>query len=186
MPLGPRTQIGITMTMTPPTSVLATDFIALGLDVRSFREPLNRVVREVAIPSIRTNFEVGGRPQWQELEQSTEETRAYQGFATSILWRTGTLVNAATQISDWTITSEEAFISNLPERAWYGELHDQGIGGMPERQFFMFQQEDLDAADTIFETWLMERLTAHGWTTDIGVGTSGGYEVISSDTEASP
>lgn len=177
MALGPRTPIELTMQLIPSAAILETDFKTLGLTVRSFREPLNRIVREVAIPSIRENFEQGGRPGWRPLAQTTREIRSRQGYTPDDpLWRSAVLVNAATQVSDWTVTSEAAFISNLPERAWYGVLHDQGLGGMPQRQFFMWQDEDIERADQIFEEWLKGRLAAHGFSTDIAVGESGGFE----------
>src|SRR5687767_7819156 len=57
----------------PSISILARDLRNLSLALRDFTTPLQRSVREVMIPSIRENFQRGGRPPWPRLAQTTVE-----------------------------------------------------------------------------------------------------------------
>lgn len=54
----------VQMFFTPSMGIMARRVDKLGLDIRSFREPLKRAIRNVVIPSIAENFAVGGRPSW--------------------------------------------------------------------------------------------------------------------------
>lgn len=114
----------------PSVGIMAAKVDKLGLDIRSFREPLKRAVKEVMIPSIMENFEVEGRPAWEPLSSNTLKTRAALGWSGGgILLLTGTLRSVATQQSIWTITEKSATVRDLPQRAWYGKVHQAGQGG---------------------------------------------------------
>jgi phage gpG-like protein len=110
----------------PTLGITAARIDKLGVDIRSFREPLLASVREVMVPSIRRNFDEGGRPAWEPLSDVTVKIR---GTAGPILNRTGTLRSVATQINIWTITRTSAVIRDLPQKAWYGKVHQAGSGG---------------------------------------------------------
>lgn len=110
----------------PSLGVVAKDIDRLGLDIRSMREPLTRSVREVMVPSIRQNFEVGGRPHWDPLAYATVKMR---GSATPVLVRSGNLKRAVTTIKVWTITQTAATIKSLPAKVSYGNVHQAGFGG---------------------------------------------------------
>jgi phage gpG-like protein len=111
----------------PSLGIVAKDIDRFGIDIRSMREPLTRAVRDVMVPSIRTNFDVGGRPKWDPLAESTVVKRNFQ--AVPILIRKGTLRRAVTTISVWTITQVAATIKDIPDRAWYGKVHQAGHEG---------------------------------------------------------
>jgi phage gpG-like protein len=146
--------IGFDLTFIPPLAFLERDLRAIGADIRSFREPLTRAIKEVMAPSIGTNFEVGGRPPWEPLSEGTLAVRDDGG---QILDRTGTLKAAAQQLN----------VDNLPETAWYGVIHQNGGGFIPARVFVNMQPEDEDQVEEVFVKWFGERLGAHGFDVDV-------------------
>lgn len=166
----------------PSVGILARKIDKLGLDIRSFREPLRRSVKEVMIPSIRTNFEQGGRPEWEPL---TDFTVKKKGGDARPLIRTGSLMRMMGYINIWSIDSEKAMITDLPQNVWYGKVHQAGNAttksysvknvstgksttftetgeGIPARPFVVLQNEDVDAIDRVFSDWLGERIARAG------------------------
>lgn len=107
----------------PSVGIVAKDVHRLGMDIRSFRTPLAKVVREVMIPSIRSNFSQEGRPKWEQLAESTVVAR---GSAHPILKRTGNLARRARQFNIWSIGETSATIRSLPADAFYGVYHQAG------------------------------------------------------------
>lgn len=118
--------VALGWTFTPSIGLVARDVEKLGLDIRSFKEPLTRSIKRVVIPSVRKNFAAGGRPEWPALAPDTVKLR---GDSWPILVRSGRLRKAATQFNIWTISETAATVKSLPSNAWYGALHQAGIGG---------------------------------------------------------
>lgn len=146
----------------PPASFIDANFKALGLDIRSFREPLKRSIQQVVAPSIQENFDVGGRPQWEPLADKTLEDKARLGYPPDTLVRTGKLRRVAGQLNAWTLTSDDATMTQL-SGVDYGEFHQDGTRFMPAREFAIIQDpEDVDAIHRVFEEWLVERFVAKG------------------------
>lgn len=110
----------------PTIGIAAARIKRLGLDIRSFKEPLTSAIKTVVIPSIRKNFDVGGRPAWEPLSEYTIKVR--KGSAWPILQRTGALRKAATQFNIWTVSTTSAAIRSLPQKVWYGYVHQAGYG----------------------------------------------------------
>lgn len=133
---------------------LATSLSLFAGKIRSFREPLQKAVRDVVIPSIRQNFDAGGRPAWKPLSEATLSIRD----GNTILVRTGALRQGATQQNNWKYTTTEAVMEGLPSRVWYGMIHQLGGTGIPPRPFAMIQPQDEAAIDKVFNDWLEERL----------------------------
>lgn len=129
------------------------DFASYG--IKSFREPLTKSVREVVIPSIRKNFDAEGRPHWRPLAPATVLDRGASG---PILDRTGKLRKVATQFNIWSYSKDQATITGLDSRVKYAKYHQSGTSKMPQRAFVLFQDEDEDAIERIFYTWLEGRL----------------------------
>lgn len=120
-----------TLTFSPSLGIAAGRIAKLGLDIRSFREPIMRSIRQVMVPSIRRNFEEGGRPEpWEPLSDATIEMRTRGDGGDQTLVRTGTLARVASQINIWTVTQTTGMILDLPEKAWYGKVQQSGYGGM--------------------------------------------------------
>jgi phage gpG-like protein len=117
----------------PTLGVLARDVDKLGLDIRSFREPLTRAVKQVMIPSIKKNFDAQGRPGWEPLAEDTLLLRDRIGKTGPILNRTGLLKRNMGYQTMWSITQEFAIIKDLPQRVWYGKVHQEGISSMRTR-----------------------------------------------------
>jgi phage gpG-like protein len=115
----------------PSIGISAKNIDRLGLDIRSFREPLKRVIQQVLAPSFRKNFESGGRPDaWEPLSDATMEIRDRLGFSgDDVLVRTGALQRVSQQFNIWVVTGEAAFIPKLPDKVRYGNIHQSGYGG---------------------------------------------------------
>lgn len=123
----------VSFSFSPSIGILARDVDKLGIDIRSFREPLTRAIKEVMIPSIRKNFDSEGRPSWEPLAEATINIRDDQGSGGSILNRSGRLRRRMLQQTRWTITQEAASIQDLPNDIWYGRIHQEGLGGIRTR-----------------------------------------------------
>lgn len=129
--------------------------------------PLQRSIQEVLAPSIRTNFDVGGRPPWKPL---VAETIAQKGGDTDPLVRSGTLKSVASTLSIWHIgggylgDEGQAFVSDLG-RAFYGEYHQRGTPDNmpPKREFLAIQAQDMDQIEEIFADWLEDRGASRGF-----------------------
>lgn len=150
------------LTFEPSIAVAAGRIDKYGLDIRSWREPLKRVIKQVVVPSIRKNFDAGGRPPWQALEPTTVIIRARSGYGpTPILVQTGLLKRTATQQNIWTVTDKSAAVLDLPSKIWYGKLHQAGWRQAefvaPARPFLIMQPEDQEKAARVFEDYLIER-----------------------------
>lgn len=137
--------------------ILAHDLDQLLIDIRSFKEPLTRSIKQVIIPSIRRNFAAGGRPEWQELSAQTISDRIRQGYPVwPPLTKTGSLKKKATVFANWSITKDSA-IMNEP-KIKYAKYHQAGTSKMPQRPFAMIQDEDEDDVENVFRIWLEERI----------------------------
>lgn len=110
----------------PSVGMVAKDIRRLGMDIRSFREPLKRAIRLVLIPSIKQNFKEEGRPKWSQLTDQTAKLRG--GNYHPILHVSGTLEKRATQERTWSIGLTSATIRRLPADAYYGVFHQAGVG----------------------------------------------------------
>lgn len=170
----------------PTLGIAAARLNKFGMDIRSFHQPLERAVRQVVIPSIRANFDSEGRPPWEDLTETTIGRRQYLGYAPGpILNRSGQLERAAVALARWRITKNTAVFTNLPEKVWYGVVHQAGAEGtagrggfskfiehgkskdtkkfggqtpeIPPRPFVQLQPEEEDQIQEIFLEWLEER-----------------------------
>jgi phage gpG-like protein len=116
---------------TPSIGIGAAKLDKMGVDIRSFREPLKRVVQQVMAPSFKANFEQQGRPDaWEPLSDATMSIRDYAGVdSDTILVRSGLLQRTIQQLNIWTITTTTATIQDLPAKIWYGKLQQAGSAG---------------------------------------------------------
>jgi phage gpG-like protein len=176
----------------PSVGIMAARVDRLGIDIRSFREPLKRSIQQVMAPSFRTNFDVGGRPDsWDPLAEYTVEER---GSSQPILVRSGRLKKVVQQFNIWSIDREKAALTDLPQSVWYGKVHQAGIGrarrgrslrdiekrakagkvravNIPQRRFVLIQDpEDYDAIERVFAEWLGERAERVGLNVSRGFG----------------
>jgi len=192
--------LGLTLGFEPSLIIAARRIDRLGLDIRSFHEPLKRAIQQVMIPSFKKNFDEGGRPKWAPLAPATLVARSYRwsnAGQLAPLMVTQALYKTAQHLNIWTITKSEALIQDLPQEVWYGKVHQQGLLGgkrqiakvlattgksyselasdmkakgiaglIPARPFFVFQPEDRQDVEQVFEQWLDERVAlaaGHGY-----------------------
>lgn len=113
----------------PSIAITAGRVDKLGLDIRSFREPLTRSVREVMTKSLQRNFDEGGRPPWEPQSEATIEIMRNMGVDGQLMIRSGKLRKVAGQINLWTFTRVSATVRELPEKVWYGAIHQTGYEG---------------------------------------------------------
>lgn len=149
--LGTRSNLGPsvspTITFEPTLGIAAARIDKLGLDIRSFKVPLKRAVQEVMAPSFTKNFDEGGRPSWEPLAEDTIFLREGDGYgAGPILERTGTLKTVAGQLNIWDISTTAAVIRDLPDRAWYGKVHQAGYEGSSMTALIKKNAGDIGAA----------------------------------------
>lgn len=111
----------------PSLGIVAKKVDRWAIDIRSFREPLKRSIQRVMIPSFRQNFATGGRPPWEPLAEATIRKRNFSAWP--ILVRSGKLQRGVTTLKIWTITPAAATIKDLPDRIWYGKVHQGGYEG---------------------------------------------------------
>lgn len=79
--------------------------------------------------SIRENFAAQGRPEaWPELSEATWRRRAGEGWSGGgILLKSGALQRVASQQNIWTISATSATVRDLPQKVWYGKVHQAGM-----------------------------------------------------------
>jgi phage gpG-like protein len=129
----------VSFTFKPSIGIVASRVNKLSLDIRSFRVPLTRSVKQVMIPSFQKNFTSGGRPAWEPL---AEETIARKK-SDRILVDTGRLQRVVGQLNIWSIGKTTATIRDLPEAVSYGLVHQAGTSG-GGRSFGSFARRVLD------------------------------------------
>lgn len=115
------------LTFSPSVGIIARDIDKLGMDIRSFREPLKRAVQKVIIPSILQNFEEEGRPSWSPYSPATIEIRENMGDPVNkLLNKTGALETQMSRYNIWTVNNNAAILLDIP--LWYGNLQQSGYG----------------------------------------------------------
>jgi len=113
----------------PSLGLVAKRLAALGEEFADLREPLKKSVRDVMTISILENFVSGGRPDWEELAYDTLKRRKKENSGTMILVRQGTLAEVASSERVWSIGRTSATIRDLPDKVWYGKIHQGGYSG---------------------------------------------------------
>lgn len=113
----------------PTVGIVAGKIDKLGAAIGDFREPLERSIHEIVMPSIDKNFAVGGRPKWAPRSAATEEIMDRLGIeaGNQVLDRSGELRESMWNMSNWKITDTFAIMDYMP--LWYGKLMQEGYGG---------------------------------------------------------
>jgi phage gpG-like protein len=113
----------------PSLGIVAKRLESFAEELGDMREPLQKSVRDVMTISILENFMSGGRPKWEHLAPSTIAKRQKEGSGSMILVRSGSLADIASSEGVWSIGRQTATIRNLPDRVWYGKIHQAGLDG---------------------------------------------------------
>lgn len=180
--IGAGLSMDVSIDIKPAPVIMVRNFDNMGIDIRSYREPLKRAVQKVAAPSFRKNFAVGGRPAWLPLSDFTTRQKKGQGKDNGILIRSGRLQRVAGQLNIWKIDGQKgtAVVERLPSKVNYGKYHqgdltgfglatgqlipqqaDLGNDRLPARPFMVLQHDDVVEIEAIFMDWIDERLMAH-------------------------
>lgn len=159
--------------------IMAAEFETLGANVDNFEEPLKRSVEEVMAPSIRQNFNSGGRPSWAPLSNFTYIMKAARGHSSDTLVATGALSSRASSPDLWTISGAEgtAAIEGLPADIAHGLFHQTGFvnartgKSVPAREWAVIQDEDANRIEEIFDEWLGQQIDKY----IVSGGSGGGF-----------
>jgi len=150
---------------TSPT-ILAEHVGNFKFQLKSLHEPLRRSSRELS-KDIGRQFDEGGGPPWEPLEESTVKRK---GGDRRILIRTGKLKRRAVQYARWDINKTRAEYSLPPEVA-YGFLHQTGFVHLgrfagativPARPFIAFSGSQENIVARQFNVWYRERMIKAG------------------------
>ncbi|MHA2047126.1 MAG: hypothetical protein ACW99G_20230 [Candidatus Thorarchaeota archaeon] len=158
-------------------ALLRKDLQDLGDSFRSrgrLRKLFEEIRDEVLIPSIRKNFEVGGRPPWEPISQSTSGL-GKEGFIASAasgiiggrkpLTKSGQMKRAATAKARFIIRNNEMHYGKWPEKRWFGPVHNlrelSERAHIPNRPFTVIQREDQIAIEEITNDWIEARVNEH-------------------------
>lgn len=130
----------------------AADFsrvFKVAAEIDNFAPALKKVATDVIAPSIKANFDAGGRPPWAPLSPVTIEKKAALGYRypSKILVATGAMQEAATDPDNYRITSDE--LRAAPYGIEYWGFHQVGTPMMPQRIIMMLQATDRTAINRI-------------------------------------
>ena len=113
----------------PSLGIVAKRLQEFGSELADMRDPLTKSVKDVMTISILENFMSGGRPSWDSLSENTLANRSKDGSGSMILVRSGSLAEIASSEGVWSIGKTTATIRSLPQKVWYGNVHQAGMEG---------------------------------------------------------
>ncbi|MEQ1675078.1 MAG: hypothetical protein ABL876_00175 [Chitinophagaceae bacterium] len=162
------------VTWSPSPNQVAAEFDQWGRNIKSLKEPLDRIIREVCIPAIKTQFSEEGVPEWQPLAEFTINKKG----SDRILWETGELEKQAALIKNWTVKGPEgkATLDKLSNSVFYGYLHQTGfVNWVTGRQtaarvWGAFLPGDAERASEIVWDFFQDRATKDLRMAIVGVG----------------
>lgn len=141
--------------------------------ISDFSEVLRDIGQEVVAPSIKTNFDQGGRPGWEPLAEATVAKKSRQGVSnpSKILVHTGALESAATTPSNYQVTKE--MLRAAPFGAAYWIYHQEGTSHVPQRVIMMLQAADRSKVTRLFADFIRKHMVFQGVGARPFVGTGG-------------
>jgi|SRR5215471_411071 len=150
--------VGFTIDFIPTIGVIVGGLAEMAASLEDVQSLLEQAVDQVMVPSIHENFLQSGRPDaWEPLAEGTIAQRAAAGQEGPPLIRTGALLSAAIDPGSWEILAfggeGAASLVDLPG-AEYGVFHQTGTTFIPQREFLLFQQNDLEKLEFLMGTWV--------------------------------
>ncbi|MGC9218455.1 MAG: phage virion morphogenesis protein [Athalassotoga sp.] len=97
--------------------------------------------------SVIENFQAGGRPRWQQLSQKYLEWKMSHGYTSQILVLTHKLMQSFN-------TQTDAKSARVFTGVKYAARHNFGDNLVPQRQFMMFQDEDISKIKEIISKFV--------------------------------
>lgn len=142
-------------------NLVATElaFRELGIRMQSFREPLERSVKDVIIPAISENFATEGHGTWPKLAPTTVENKSRNGFPSRMLVRTKAMIIAATQQNTWEYGSDRSSATlNVNKLPFYADYHIYGTSKMPRRDFTAVGEKEITEVKEVFSLAIQARI----------------------------
>jgi phage gpG-like protein len=158
----------------PSIGIVAKRLGAFAEELSDQHEPLQLSVSKVMTLSILENFMSGGRPKWEDLAPATIVQRKDQASGDMPLVRSGALAEVASSEDIWSIGRSTATVRALPEKVWYGNIHQGGYAGGSASAGNWFKKyrsaarkalgpdEDNKEVDRLATKMFDQRLTKHG------------------------
>jgi len=139
----------------------ASDFARVfdaAASIQDFRPALEEIAEEVIAPSVKENFDSGGRPDWAPLAESTVARKSRAGYSSpsAILIATGAMRAAASDPNQYRVTKDE--LRAAPWSIPYWVYHQSGTPNMPQRVIMMLQVADRTKVFRIFANYIRQFL----------------------------
>lgn len=127
-----------------------------------FSEVLTEIGQEVIAPSVKTNFDQGGRPAWQPLAEATIAKKSSLGVSnpSKILFHTGALQAAASDSGKYVVTKDK--LTAAPFGVPYWTFHQEGTPRMPQRVIMMLQANDRTKINKLFSDFIRSKMVFSG------------------------
>lgn len=159
-------------------NLLADDLRDVGKEFSSrggLRSLMEEIRDEVIIPSIRKNFEVGGRPRWEPLSPATvggSKAAFIESAASGIIGGRLPFDTSARRLrrsayakARFSIRDNVMEYGNWPSTRWFGPVHNlpelAERANIPARPFTLFQREDMTAIQEITGDWVERQVNKH-------------------------
>lgn len=160
----------------------------LNKNIKTFREPLEEVLKIVIPSSIRLNFTNQGRPAWAPLADSTLMKRGWKPSQNvkianitikgakrkrpkpgkwesqfGMLKQTGRLFKMAMQRNMWEIHNNQLSFRPVffSQKVTYGTFHQLGTSKMPARPFIQLTDGEKSLVLDIFDDWLRLKISKY-------------------------
>ena len=145
----------------PSIALLEVQFENLAKNIKSFKVPLDRMIREVMIPHIQNQFQTDGQGSWKPLAEFTVNKKGFD----DILLETGKLEKEARFIKNWTVNGPAgtATLDNLNQSVGYGYYHQTGFTNWvtgkvtAARPWINPGEDELSKCIEVLASWFSER-----------------------------
>jgi phage gpG-like protein len=160
--------VGFDIDFIPTLGIIVAGLAETAQSLEDVESLLEDAVDQVMIPSIHENFLQSGRPDsWEPLAEGTLTQRAAEGNDGPPLIRTGNLLSALLDPGSWEIIAfageGSATTTAEPAGAEYGAFHQTGTTFMPQREFLLFQQDDMERLEFLMGSWVDIQLLTGMW-----------------------
>lgn len=160
-----RGALEISYDFIPPLSVVAEGWFMTARRLSEMTDVVEGITQELSA-ELAENFEVGGRPPWPALKDTTIERKEkiadLRGAPEDILVRSGALWDEVADPLAWDIQREGAGAVGVYNPGdvhdAYGHFHLSGTVYMPIRNYMELTDEIVDGVADLFDEWIGEQL----------------------------
>lgn len=139
--------------------LLKVSTFRLARQLGDMRWPLTQSVKLVVIPSMETNIAMSGRPPFRPLELDTVIKKFVAGVqpfyvGIPLIGINERLLDAVENFNIWRITRDSADMDAMDRIVPYAKYHQQGTKHVPQRQFALLHEKDIERILVIFDSWI--------------------------------